>query len=117
MYPHPHDCTKFLQCSNGATYIQDCGPGTAFDSVRLLCDYKHKAKCCSSCTGSTESVTESTIYATESIREFFFYFLIGFLNLKFLMLECLWFYYKILLLFYHLYFYHIRDFINIITKV
>lgn len=82
LYPHPHDCTKFLQCSNGATYIQDCGPGTAFDSVRLLCDYKHKAKCCSSCTGSTESVTESTIYATESIREFF-YFLIGFLNLKF----------------------------------
>ncbi|KAM7357570.1 uncharacterized protein ACRADG_002858 isoform 3-T3 [Cochliomyia hominivorax] len=69
LYPHPHDCTKFLQCSNGATYIQDCGPGTAFDSVRLLCDYKHKVKCCSSCTGSEyELATESTIIATESIH-------------------------------------------------
>ena len=57
MYPHPYDCTKFLQCSNGATYIQACGPGTAFDSLRSLCDYKHKVKCCAGCTmgNTTES--------------------------------------------------------------
>ncbi|XP_046806928.1 uncharacterized protein LOC111683246 isoform X3 [Lucilia cuprina] len=65
LYPHPHDCTKFLQCSNGATYIQDCGPGTAFDSARLICDYKHKVKCCSGCTWS-ETETETSVVVSEN---------------------------------------------------
>ncbi|XP_065361312.1 uncharacterized protein LOC135954976 isoform X3 [Calliphora vicina] len=65
LYSHPHDCTKFLQCSNGATYIQDCGPGTAFDSARLLCDYKHKVKCCSGCTWP-DTETESTVVSSEN---------------------------------------------------
>ncbi|XP_017843015.2 uncharacterized protein LOC108600134 isoform X2 [Drosophila busckii] len=42
---HPFDCTKFLNCANGRTFIQDCGPGTAFDPVMLICDYKHKVNC------------------------------------------------------------------------
>ncbi|XP_037817731.1 uncharacterized protein LOC119607724 isoform X1 [Lucilia sericata] len=65
LYPHPLDCTKFLQCSNGATYIQDCGPGTAFDSARLICDYKHKVKCCSGCTWS-ETETETSVVVSEN---------------------------------------------------
>lgn len=68
MYPHPYDCTKFLQCSNGETYTQDCGPGTGFDSVRLLCDYKHKVKCCSDCTWSeTETEIVSTVIGSELV--------------------------------------------------
>ncbi|XP_030239472.1 uncharacterized protein LOC108651696 isoform X5 [Drosophila navojoa] len=43
--PHPHDCTKFLNCANGRTFIQDCGPGTAFSPSLLVCDFKDKVDC------------------------------------------------------------------------
>ncbi|XP_061402940.1 uncharacterized protein LOC133338851 [Musca vetustissima] len=59
LYPHPYDCTKFLQCANGITYIQDCGPGTGFDSNLKVCDYKEKIHCVpGSSWGSTLVVTE-----------------------------------------------------------
>ncbi|XP_062135788.1 uncharacterized protein LOC133845355 isoform X3 [Drosophila sulfurigaster albostrigata] len=45
LQPHPYDCTKFLNCANGQTYIQDCGPGTAFSPNLKICDYKHKVDC------------------------------------------------------------------------
>ncbi|XP_060652585.1 uncharacterized protein LOC132788919 isoform X3 [Drosophila nasuta] len=45
LQPHPYDCTKFLNCANGQTYIQDCGPGTAFSPNLKVCDYKHKVDC------------------------------------------------------------------------
>lgn len=36
---HPFDCTKFLNCDQGRTFIQDCGPGTAFNDAMKSCDY------------------------------------------------------------------------------
>ncbi|XP_030561181.1 uncharacterized protein LOC115762940 isoform X1 [Drosophila novamexicana] len=45
LQPHPYDCTKFLNCANGQTFIQNCGPGTAFSPSMLVCDYKHKVDC------------------------------------------------------------------------
>ncbi|KAH8395222.1 hypothetical protein KR222_002788 [Zaprionus bogoriensis] len=45
LQPHPYDCTKFLNCDNGRTFIQDCGPGTAFSPSQLICDFKHKVNC------------------------------------------------------------------------
>ncbi|XP_023161208.2 uncharacterized protein LOC111592952 isoform X2 [Drosophila hydei] len=45
LQPHPTDCTKFLNCANGQTFIQNCGPGTAFSPSKLVCDYKHKVNC------------------------------------------------------------------------
>ncbi|EDW68611.2 LOW QUALITY PROTEIN: uncharacterized protein Dvir_GJ12600 [Drosophila virilis] len=45
LQPHPYDCTKFLNCANGQTFIQNCGPGTAFSPTMLVCDYKHKVDC------------------------------------------------------------------------
>ncbi|XP_011290630.1 uncharacterized protein LOC101896627 isoform X2 [Musca domestica] len=55
LYPHPYDCTKFLQCSNGITYIQDCGPGTGFDSNLKVCDYKEKIHCVAGSSWGTSS--------------------------------------------------------------
>ncbi|XP_029171270.1 uncharacterized protein LOC114940706 isoform X2 [Nylanderia fulva] len=43
---HPETCKKFLQCANGATYIMDCGPGTAFHPITLVCDWPHKVPGC-----------------------------------------------------------------------
>lgn len=45
MQPHPYDCTKFLHCDNGRTFIKDCGPGTAFSPSLQICDFKYKVDC------------------------------------------------------------------------
>ncbi|XP_049296853.1 uncharacterized protein LOC125770861 [Anopheles funestus] len=43
--PHPSDCRKFLNCNNGARFVQDCGPGTAFNPRILTCDHLHNVDC------------------------------------------------------------------------
>ncbi|XP_052860000.1 uncharacterized protein LOC128267239 [Anopheles cruzii] len=43
--PHPTDCRKFLQCNDGARFVQDCAPGTAFNPLMLICDYIHNVDC------------------------------------------------------------------------
>ncbi|XP_037905161.1 uncharacterized protein LOC119647912 isoform X2 [Hermetia illucens] len=53
--PHPFDCAKFLNCANGITYIQVCGPGTVFNSVSLVCDFPYNVDCSSRSGGSTGS--------------------------------------------------------------
>lgn len=45
LYPHPFNCRKFLNCNNGATFIQDCGPGTAFNPSIQVCDWPHNVNC------------------------------------------------------------------------
>ncbi|XP_062709478.1 uncharacterized protein LOC134288486 isoform X1 [Aedes albopictus] len=42
---HPTDCRKFLNCNDGATVIQDCGPGTAFNPAISVCDHIYKVDC------------------------------------------------------------------------
>ncbi|XP_039312478.1 uncharacterized protein LOC105203625 isoform X3 [Solenopsis invicta] len=46
LLPHPETCKKFLQCANGATYVMDCGPGTAFNPLTTLCDWPHNVPSC-----------------------------------------------------------------------
>lgn len=45
LQPHPTDCTKFLHCDNGRTFIKDCGPGTAYSPSLQVCDFKYKVDC------------------------------------------------------------------------
>uniref|UniRef100_A0A182NGU3 Scavenger receptor class A n=1 Tax=Anopheles dirus TaxID=7168 RepID=A0A182NGU3_9DIPT len=45
MRPHPTDCRKFVQCSDGSQYVKDCPPGTAFDQRLLMCDHLYKVDC------------------------------------------------------------------------
>lgn len=45
LFSHPSDCSKFLNCANGQTFVQDCGPGTLFNPVSKVCDFPHKVKC------------------------------------------------------------------------
>ncbi|EDV95796.1 GH15575 [Drosophila grimshawi] len=45
LHPHPHDCTKYLNCANGQTFVMDCGPGTAFSVSLLSCDFKDNVDC------------------------------------------------------------------------
>ncbi|XP_072745020.1 uncharacterized protein [Anoplolepis gracilipes] len=43
---HPETCKKFLQCANGVTYVMDCGPGTAFNPIALVCDWPYNVPGC-----------------------------------------------------------------------
>ncbi|XP_020817147.1 uncharacterized protein LOC110190830 isoform X1 [Drosophila serrata] len=45
LHPHPTDCTKFLNCANGHAFVQDCGPGTAFNPSMLVCVHKGTVDC------------------------------------------------------------------------
>lgn len=45
LFEHPFDCTKFLNCGSGRTYIQDCGPGTVFNKHFQICDWPHNVDC------------------------------------------------------------------------
>jgi len=45
LHAHPFDCTKFLECANGQTFVQNCGPGTAFSTVINSCDFANKVDC------------------------------------------------------------------------
>lgn len=45
LYPHPFNCRKFLNCNNGVTFIQDCGPGTAFNPTLQVCDWPYNVDC------------------------------------------------------------------------
>ncbi|BFF99126.1 uncharacterized protein DMAD_07097 [Drosophila madeirensis] len=71
---HPYDCSKFLNCANGQTFVQSCGPGTAWSTASSTCDFAHKVDCSGRSaaqsgatyrSGSTQpSTTASTTVAT-----------------------------------------------------
>ncbi|RZF47278.1 hypothetical protein LSTR_LSTR004987, partial [Laodelphax striatellus] len=42
---HPSDCSKFLNCDNGRTFIQNCGPGTLFSPNLKVCDFPYAVDC------------------------------------------------------------------------
>ncbi|XP_018372656.1 PREDICTED: uncharacterized protein LOC108767342 isoform X3 [Trachymyrmex cornetzi] len=46
LLPHHGDCTKFVQCAHGATYIMSCGPGTVFNPIIGICDWPRNVKGC-----------------------------------------------------------------------
>ncbi|GJQ83467.1 SCRASP1 [Trypoxylus dichotomus] len=43
--PHYTDCSKFINCHNGAEVVMDCAPGTLFDIKSNMCDYPYRALC------------------------------------------------------------------------
>jgi Chitin binding Peritrophin-A domain len=45
LFEHPYDCSKFVNCANGVTYIQDCGRGTVYNPLIKSCDWPHKVDC------------------------------------------------------------------------
>lgn len=42
---HPTVCNQFLNCANGITYVQSCGPGTAFNPMLRVCDHAYNVDC------------------------------------------------------------------------
>lgn len=59
LYTHPYDCSKFLNCANGLTYIQDCAPGTLFNPVLKVCDFPYNVRCSSSQKNQSKSPSEN----------------------------------------------------------
>jgi len=48
VYPHPTDCTQFIQCSNGITNEIDCPNGTLFNPILRVCDNPVNVPICQS---------------------------------------------------------------------
>ncbi|XP_033754673.1 uncharacterized protein LOC117337653 [Pecten maximus] len=44
-YSHPTDCSKFIQCANGNTYVLSCSAGTLYDADKNTCVWAHEANC------------------------------------------------------------------------
>ncbi|XP_060533809.1 uncharacterized protein LOC132706475 [Cylas formicarius] len=55
---HPTDCKRFLNCANGITYVQACGPGTLFNALHNICDHPENVDCEESATEDTDVPTE-----------------------------------------------------------
>lgn len=63
LLPHPFICEKFLNCANGGTFIQDCGPGTVFNPDLKVCDWPYNVKCSSSTTQNSPKPTPVQPYS------------------------------------------------------
>ncbi|XP_061191108.1 endochitinase-like [Saccostrea echinata] len=45
MYPHPDDCTKYIECVHSLVYTRDCPGGLHFNDNLNVCDYPAAAGC------------------------------------------------------------------------
>lgn len=45
IFPHPADCTKFLNCDNGRTFELNCREGLAYNDDFKGCDYPQNVNC------------------------------------------------------------------------
>ncbi|KAJ3652129.1 hypothetical protein Zmor_018121 [Zophobas morio] len=45
LYKHPTDCSRYLNCANGETYVQSCAPGTLFNPELKICDFPYNVVC------------------------------------------------------------------------
>lgn len=45
LFSHPLDCSKFIQCDLGRTYITECSVGTVFNELAKVCDWPWKTSC------------------------------------------------------------------------
>lgn len=71
LFPHPFDCTKFLNCANGITHIQDCGPGTAFNPNIKNCDWPQNVDCESRNSDQKNEYTGEGTIEARNIEEIF----------------------------------------------
>ncbi|XP_011499966.1 PREDICTED: uncharacterized protein LOC105363863 [Ceratosolen solmsi marchali] len=59
LLPYPDNCEKFLQCANGITYSMDCGSGTVYNPITLVCDWPRNVPGCSEEGNFTENSASS----------------------------------------------------------
>ncbi|XP_069970434.1 antigen WC1.1 [Penaeus vannamei] len=45
LFPHPQDCSKYLNCAGGRVFEQACGPGTVFNPAISACDWPSAVDC------------------------------------------------------------------------
>ncbi|XP_018303194.1 uncharacterized protein [Mycetomoellerius zeteki] len=57
LLPYHGDCTKFVQCAHGTTYIMSCGFGTVFNPTIGICDWPRNVKGCEDIFKSNKKVS------------------------------------------------------------
>lgn len=63
---HPFDCTKFVNCENGKAFVQNCGPGTAFNPTLKICDFAKNVDCGSIISEVTPTASDNSNKAYQS---------------------------------------------------
>ncbi|XP_043272593.1 uncharacterized protein [Venturia canescens] len=63
LFAYPPDCKFFVNCHQGRAHVQQCAPGTRFDSDTMQCDYSNKVKC----YGEENEKTEDVIHPRHGI--------------------------------------------------
>ena len=46
LLPLQETCKKFLQCASGRSFVMDCGPGTVFNPITMVCDWPYNVPDC-----------------------------------------------------------------------
>ncbi|XP_077979894.1 uncharacterized protein LOC144435192 isoform X3 [Glandiceps talaboti] len=59
LYPHPTDCTKYINCGSGLEYVSSCQTGLLFNPRQLNCDWPQNVPEC------TETRSSSTMVKLE----------------------------------------------------
>nr|CAD7394088.1 unnamed protein product [Timema cristinae] len=49
LIPHPSDCAKYYECSNGVSVLENCPPGLEFNPILFVCDWPNSAGCVHGC--------------------------------------------------------------------
>lgn len=67
-FPYPHDCRKFIVCTNGHPILQCCAPGTVWDNDASICNHESVTPCVTVTTpGPTTPTTKVPPTTTENL--------------------------------------------------
>jgi hypothetical protein len=45
LFPHPYDCTRFLNCDFNVPHVTNCPAALHFNKILKVCDWPHQAGC------------------------------------------------------------------------
>ncbi|XP_077984347.1 uncharacterized protein LOC144438987 [Glandiceps talaboti] len=68
LYPHPTDCSQYINCGSGMKFVYSCAAGTVFNPTELYCDWPYNVPECNSNHQTTaKSETTTAVQTTAGI--------------------------------------------------
>ncbi|XP_077979652.1 putative chitinase 10 [Glandiceps talaboti] len=68
LYPHPSDCTKFINCGSGTEIVYSCPPGTVFNPRQLYCDWPENVPECDETLPSLTTVKPEMTSSSTTVK-------------------------------------------------
>jgi len=67
LFPHPHECSKYLQCDHNSLFTRTCGPGTVFNPLNSVCDWPYNVNCQAVATPPVVVTTPPVVMTTTPV--------------------------------------------------